>query len=316
VIEVPAVGGYVTRHIRFLIVGAAISAAMLWPADLLAQRAVPRPPGHTVVAPQHYRPYYYYPYYSPWFYGGFYPYYYSPFYFSFYGAFPYGAYGYGYPPPYYYYGRWDNTGSARLEVSPRNTQVYVDGYYAGVVDDFDGTFQRLNVESGEHELQLFLDGYRSFSQKVLFVRGRTVKITHPMEQLAPGESAGAPPKPDETRRQQQPQPQGQAQPQPGYRGEGQPRSPRPPITVERSGFGSLVLRVRPADATILVDGEVWTAPEGEEQFNIELAEGPHRIEVRKEGFQTYATTVHVRHGEAMRLNVALTSGGGGAVSGF
>ena len=60
----------------------------------------------------------------------------------------------------------------------------------------------------------------------------------------------------------------------------------------------MLLRVRPADADILVDGESWTAPEGEDQFVIELTEGPHRIEVRKDGFQTYATTVRVRRGEA------------------
>ncbi len=44
--------------------------------------------------------------------------------------------------------------------------------------------------------------------------------------------------------------------------------------------------------------------------SIELTEGPHRIEVRKDGFQTYATTVRVRRGEAIRLNVSLTSGSG------
>ena len=42
---------------------------------------------------------------------------------------------------------------------------------------------------------------------------------------------------------------------------------------------------------------------------IELTEGAHRIEVRKGGFQSYATTVRVRRGETARLNVSLTSGG-------
>jgi hypothetical protein len=78
---------------------------------------------------------------------------------------------------------------------------------------------------------------------------------------------------------------------------------------EQSEFGSLLHRVRPSDADILVDGEAWRAPEGQDQFVIELAEGAHRIEVRKNGFQTYATTVRVRRGETVRLNVSLTSGG-------
>jgi hypothetical protein len=67
--------------------------------------------------------------------------------------------------------------------------------------------------------------------------------------------------------------------------------------------------VRPADADILVDGEPWRASQGEDQFVIELGEGSHRVEVRKDGFQTYATMVRVRRGETIRLNVSLTSGG-------
>ena len=116
---------------------------------------------------------YYYGY--PGFYAGFYnPYFWGSYGFGFgygYGS-PYG-YGYGqYPyPPYYYGAYYDNTGSARLQVTPRNTQVYIDGYFVGVVDNFDGNLQRLHVEAGEHELQLYLEGHRPFTQKVLFGRG-------------------------------------------------------------------------------------------------------------------------------------------------
>lgn len=44
--------------------------------------------------------------------------------------------------------------SLRLQVSPKETEVFVDGYYAGTVDDFDGMFQRLHLERGEHEVAL------------------------------------------------------------------------------------------------------------------------------------------------------------------
>ena len=123
-----------------------------------------------------------------------------------------------------------------------------------------------------------------------------------MQPLGPGESAGLPPKPDESQH---------ARP---YRAPAQaPRRTRcrvlAPCRGDQSDFGSLLLRVRPSDADILVDGEAWRAPEGQDQFVIELAEGAHRIEVRKNGFQTYATTVRVRRGETVRLNVSLTSGG-------
>jgi hypothetical protein len=326
---------HVTRHIRFAVL-AAIVTALLVPADLFAgqrSRANPRssgqgsstasrPPGSPRAVPRppsSYRPYYNNRYYSPryyypgyygyrGFYGypGFYPGFYSPYFWGGYGfgygygfGFGYGyGYGYGqYPYPPYYYGRYYDTGSARLQVTPRNAQVYIDGYFVGVVDNFDGSLQRLNVEAGEHELQLYLEGYRPFTQKVLFPRGGTLKIVHAMQPLGAGESAGAPPKPDESLR---------ARPADSTAVERQ----APPSRAGRpSEFGSLLLRVRPSDADILVDGEVWNAPEGEDQFVIELGEGPHRIEVRKDGFQTYSTTVRVRRGESVRLNVSLTSGG-------
>src|SRR5439155_20300398 len=68
-----------------------------------------------------------------------------------------------YPPPYRY-ARAD--ASLRIEATPKQAEVYVDGYYAGIVDDFDGTFQRLHAQPGQHEITLYLDGYRTVRQRV------------------------------------------------------------------------------------------------------------------------------------------------------
>ncbi len=61
----------------------------------------------------------------------------------------YGTYSgdYGYP-----------TGELRLQVRPRDAQVFVDGAYAGTVDEFDGTFQSLRLESGDYQVELVLPG--------------------------------------------------------------------------------------------------------------------------------------------------------------
>src|SRR5262245_45560319 len=76
----------------------------------------------------------------PYWYGaGLYPYWYGPFWPG----------GYPYYYPYYSY---DPTSALKLEVTPKDAEVYVDGYYAGIVDDFDGAFQRLHVLPGNHEL--------------------------------------------------------------------------------------------------------------------------------------------------------------------
>ena len=79
----------------------------------------------------------------------------------------------------------------RLDVTPQNAEVYVDGYYAGVVDDFDGMLQRLRVEPGQHEITLYLEGYRATHQRVYLARDRTFKIKQEMEKLPAGE-AGEP----------------------------------------------------------------------------------------------------------------------------
>ena len=64
--------------------------------------------------------------------------YYDPFWFGYGGWSPYGWYA-----PFYLPNAYDsNVGSGRLQVKPRNAEVYVDGYYAGTVDDFDGALQR------------------------------------------------------------------------------------------------------------------------------------------------------------------------------
>ena len=44
------------------------------------------------------------------------------------------------------------TGGLRLEITPKAAEVYVDGFYAGVVDDFSGHFHHLDMTPGEHHI--------------------------------------------------------------------------------------------------------------------------------------------------------------------
>jgi hypothetical protein len=136
--------------------------------------------------------YYRYGYYPYSYYGSPYGYslgyFYDPFWnpFSFGGGYGYGGYGYGgygYDDPYgqgYYGGGGSSsqdprdTGSLRLKIKPRDTQVYVDGYLVGTVDDFDGAFQKLGIESGTHRIELKADGYEPLQLDVLITAGETV----------------------------------------------------------------------------------------------------------------------------------------------
>ena len=99
-------------------------------------------------------------------------------------------------------------------------------------------------------------------------------------------------------------------------------APNPPVVVEpdqqqpppyradeHAGFGTLSVRVKPPDAVILIDGEVWDRSPGDSRFSIELTEGVHQIEIRKEGYGSYARTIDVYRGRVSTLNVGLTPRG-------
>ena len=296
---------------RLVVFGCAcITAAMLWPARADAQVIV-----SAGVHFGHHYPYYYRPYYRPYFYGGFYPFYhpfYAPFYGPYWAGYGYGfGYGYGYPGPGYYYG--PSYASARIEVKPRNAQVYLDGYYVGVVDQFDGVFQRLDLPTGEHELTVYLPGYRSYRQKTLFRPGEGYHFKAILEPQPAGEAAEAQPKPsaDDPYRmpQQDPryrEPRDQPQP-PNEQGRTRPlpeRSGDRPAP-DTQGFGTLNVRVQPADAVVVIDGERWDSPEGGSRLIVELSAGAHRIEVRKEGFKPYTSTIQIRPGQTETLNISL-----------
>src|SRR5262245_1353457 len=81
----------------------------------------------------------------------------------------------GLPPyPYRYTGAIDS--SVRIEATPKSAQVFVDGYYAGIVDDFNGTFQRLHALPGQHEITLVADGFRTVRQNVYLMPDKTFHI--------------------------------------------------------------------------------------------------------------------------------------------
>jgi hypothetical protein len=62
----------------------------------------------------------------------------------------------------------------RIDLPQREAEVHVDGYFAGIVDDFDGTFQQLNLEPGPHRIEIRAPGYGPVSFEVNIEPGRTI----------------------------------------------------------------------------------------------------------------------------------------------
>jgi len=125
------------------------------------------------VAPVHYHYphyYYYYPHYLyPYGYGAFglgY-FYYNPYAWAPVATIQYDGYAYG-------YGNGSAAGELRLQVRPRDAEVYVDGYYAGMVDEFDGTYQGLRLEEGEYHIEIVAQGYETIAFDVKIQPGRKI----------------------------------------------------------------------------------------------------------------------------------------------
>ena len=71
----------------------------------------------------------------------------------------------------------------RVEVTPKQAEVYVDGFYAGEAEDFDGVFKKLSTTPGGHEITLKLDGYRTVTDNIYVSPDHTVKLHDTMEKL-------------------------------------------------------------------------------------------------------------------------------------
>ena len=71
-------------------------------------------------------------------------------------------------------GAFRDTGSLRLKIKPRDAKVYIDGYYVGLVDSFDGLFQKLGIDSGAHRVEIRADGHEPLQFEVLITAGEVV----------------------------------------------------------------------------------------------------------------------------------------------
>jgi hypothetical protein len=200
-----------------------------------------------------------------------------------------------------------------VEVQPKTAEVYVDGQLAGTVSQFDGMFESLSVEPGGHEITIYHEGFRSIRQQLYLSAGSTQRIKGAMAQLAPGEPNEPRPQPAQGRLDPQYQVAPQySNPQPQYRNP-PPQGPPPdrpapdsnPPLPGNSRFGQVAIRVQPADAEVLINGEPWRNPDGAERLLVYLSPGTHRIEIRKDGYDGFVTAVEIKRGEVTPLNVSL-----------
>ncbi len=202
----------------------------------------------------------------------------------------YWGYPYGWAPARHYVSR--ASGDIRVLVDPSEARVYVDGYYAGTVDDFDGLFQRLHVSPGRHEITLKLEGYKTHRMKVYVAPDSTLKLHYEMEKGS-GESyedlAGNAPEPRELGSENE-----KAEPA---------RSAQP---MAPASAATLRLSVSPPDSSVYIDGTFRGT--GRETDALALAPGRHKVEVVRPGYRTVEREVEVTAGEPTELTIDLEEG--------
>jgi hypothetical protein len=216
------------------------------------------------------------------------------FYDPFFGPYPWWPRG-AYPP--WYYPPYDHHAEVRVAASPRHAAVYVDGFYAGLVDDFDGTFQRLALPAGGHRITLYLEGYVTEAVSVYLRPGSTFTLRHTMLQLAPGDTSAPPvvatPVP--------PPPHGTYTPPSGN----PPTLPTSPTAAVAPGaLGTIEVRVQPATAQMTIDGARWLSSDPG-LFVVQVPVGLHHVEVSAPGYRTFTADLQVGDGDLAPLNVSL-----------
>jgi hypothetical protein len=65
-------------------------------------------------------------------------------------------------------------GGVQLDIDPRRAQVFVDGTYVGLVEDFSGYFHHLELPAGPHDIAVVAPGYEPLSFHVLVSPDATI----------------------------------------------------------------------------------------------------------------------------------------------
>jgi hypothetical protein len=116
---------------------------------------------------------------------------------------PYGAYSmpdgsgnlFHKVPPEKVPGTFSAKGALRLESSPGSAQVFVDGLYVGVVEDFGLSGRALDLDEGAHRVELRAAGYAVVNVDVRIAARQTTRYRGDLQRLSPAPAASVPPAP-------------------------------------------------------------------------------------------------------------------------
>lgn len=247
-----------------------------------------------------------------------------------YGNYPWGINGY----PYGYWGRcrwcwWyplgatvyvesdvdgyrSDSGALDLDLNPERAQIYVDGRFVGVADDFDGFPAFLWLEEGTYDVVFYLPGYRTLARQYTIRPGVVIDVE---DDLQPGESvrpedlvSKSTERRDERirrneEREAEVEAQERAEAERGREGRSRPSSEQ----QRREEVGRLYLSLWPDDAAVYLDGHfLGTAGElAQLSAGLVVEPGEHQLEVVHPGYRSSRRTVTVPPGQRVEVKFDL-----------
>jgi hypothetical protein len=173
-------------------------------------------------------------------------------------------------------------GSVRLDVSPNDADVYVDGFFAGIVRDFNGAFRHLTTTAGPHAIEFRKTGLETLSVEIYVQPDHTITYRTTMQPAQPGLPS------EETEPGLDPPSASGAVP------------PGPP--------GDLFFDATPKDAQVYVDGYyVGTVADWEGRHHrLTLAPGVHSVELQASGYEPAMADVTIESHQTTTYREALT----------
>ena len=64
-------------------------------------------------------------------------------------------------------------GGLQLDVTPHSAQVFVDGAYIGIVDQFRGYYQHMDIPAGFHRVEIYAPDYEPLAFETVISPTRT-----------------------------------------------------------------------------------------------------------------------------------------------
>jgi len=170
----------------------------------------------------------------------------------------------------------------RLDVEPNDAQVYIDSFYTGVVDDFDGVFQHLALRAGPHLVEVRKTGFVSLAVELNLYPGESITYRRTMEPsgadaeprvtvpIAPAFEEGATP----------------------------PTVDLPP--------GDVKFDVSPKDAEVYADGfYAGIVDDFNGSQHLRLTPGHHHIELKMNGYEAVVVDVSIESGRSITYRATL-----------